>query len=528
MDNAAAQTLLTQARALHQSGRNTEALAAVAQVLAGRPLAAGWNLQGDIHLALGQAPVAAQDYAEAVKQEPGNAGFHHDLGRALIASGRAADAEAGLQMAARLNGGAWDIMSDLGTAQMEQGKVEAALASFTAALAIKPDAAPALFNQGSALRDLRRYAEAEAAFASAVRAAPTFIDPMIALITLMGDLGRPAEAEQWFTAAARVAPQDPLMHQAHAMALLRHGALRDGFAAYEARFLPSRFALPTRPFSAPRWKGESLAGRKILIWTTQGIGDEVLAAGMFPDILATGAACTIECSERAVPLFKRSFPDASVVARHDPPASETQSHFHFQSPALSLCGFLRTDTATFPPHRGYLRPDPALTNTLRQKYRSHKPGALVVGIAWDSAGRHGVNKRLPLEQWSPILAQEDVIFVSLQYGADPTLPGLKDIVFDETVDALKSLDAAAAQTAAMDLVITVSNTTAHLAGALNVPVWTLLPDGPGCLWYWFRDRPDSPWYPSMRLFRQPRPGAWAAVVDDAARALVELKAKGQL
>ena len=127
-----------------------------------------------------------------------------------------------------------------------------------------------------------------------------------------------------------------------------------------------------------------------------------------------------------------------------------------------------------------------------------------------------------------------ITFVVLQYGISPGDPeitrlGLENLqIVDGDIEARKNLDGSAAQVAAMDLVITVSNTTAHLAGAQGVPVWALLPSGPGCLWYWFQDRNDSPWYPSMRIFRQNNPGAWQAVVDDVARTLVEAKTQGRL
>jgi len=528
MDKTILQNLLAQAQALHGAGRNAEALTIVTQVLAKHPTAAAWSLRGDIHLAMGEPTTAVQAYGHAVKREPGNAMYHHDLARSLLAAGRAKDAERSLVTAARLNAHAWDIMCDLGSAQLEQGKTDKALAAFTTALTLKPDAAAAHFNQGTALRDLGRLDEAEAAFRTAARLAPTFLSPMISLITLLGDLGRLEEAQHWFTTAAHLAPGEIQVQQAWAMALLRHGALREGFAIYETRFLPSRFALPVRPFPYPQWHGENLADKSLLIWTEQGVGDEIFSAGMFPDLIAAAGSCTIECTERIAPLFERSFPDATVVPRRDPPDAATQEPFDFQSAALSLGGLLRPDIDRFPQHNGYLRADPDLTATLRARYRALKPGTLVVGVAWDSTGRHGLNKRLPLDQWSPILSQDDVTFISLQYGARKNDPGLEKVLLDEGVDALKSLDAAAAQIAAMDLVITVSNTTAHLAGALNIPVWTLLPDGPGCLWYWFRERLDSPWYPSMRMFRQPRPGGWAPVVENAAQALVELKAKGQL
>jgi ADP-heptose:LPS heptosyltransferase len=245
---------------------------------------------------------------------------------------------------------------------------------------------------------------------------------------------------------------------------------------------------------------------------------------MFDAVIAKAAHCTIECTARVVPLLRRSFPAATVTVRRDPPDSvlTAAGAFDYQTAALSLCRLLRTDFSEFPAHRGYLRPDPQRVEALRAKYRAMKPGALVIGISWDSSGRHGVHKRLPLQHWTPILAQENALFVSLQYGAQSDTPGL---VVDHDIDPLQDLDAAAAQVAAMDLVITVSNTTAHLAGAMNVPVWTLLPKGTGCLWYWFMDRDDSPWYPAMRLFRQPERGQWTTVIADAARALVEFIAK---
>ena len=125
-----------------------------------------------------------------------------------------------------------------------------------------------------------------------------------------------------------------------------------------------------------------------------------------------------------------------------------------------------------------------------------------------------------------------VTFVSLQYGMKPDDPVLAAVngrlIVGAEIDALASLDASAAQVAAMDLVITVSNTTAHLAGAQGVVVWTLLPEGPGCFWYWLRNRSDTPWYQSMRNFRQPRRGDWQGAVDAVAQALVEMKPQGRL
>ena len=532
-DGAGAAALLAVAREAHRIGNDRAALAAVTQALEQLSTAESWDLKGDILLALGQTQRAVEAYGRAVDLAPAHAVYLHDLGRSLLRSGRPQEAEARLTQAIALKPGAWDIFCDLGSAQLEQGNTAAALNSFSFALAVKPDAAIAHFNQGNALLELGLLDKAEISFQTAIDLKPNFLSALMSLATLLSDLGRLPEAEPIFALAKTLAPHSPLFNQAYALARLRYGQLPEGFAAYESRFQPSRYALPVRPFQHPRWQGEDLSGRNILIWTEQGLGDEILSANMFADVIARARSCTIECSERIAPLFQRSFASARVVTRRDPPDPATSGPFDFQIPALSLGRFLRPNDAAFPKHTGYLRADDALRGRVRERYKAQNRTDLVVGLSWDSTARHGSRKRLPLEYWRPILELPGLTFVSLQYGVAPDDPEinrleLKNLTVDGDINAHKSLDGSAAQVAAVDLVITVSNTTAHLAGAQNIPVWTLLPDGPGCFWYWFRDRQDSPWYPSMRMFRQPRPGAWVSVIGAVEQALVEMRGEVRL
>ncbi len=522
------------ARDAHRAGDNTTALALISQALERMDAAEAWDLKGDILLALAQYSDAVDAYSRAVELEPGDARFLHDLGRSLLQSGRAAEAESALAQAATLKPGAWVILSDLGAAQLEQGAANNALASFSEALAARPDSALVYFNRGNALQDLSRFDEAESSYRSALRFAPDHFPALISLATLVSDRGQINDAEKLLAQARALGPHEALLDQADALVKLRYGLLREGFAAYESRFRPSRYGLQRRPFACPQWQGGDLAERDILIWTEQGLGEEILAASMFAEIVGAARSCTIECSDRTVPLFQRSFEGARVVARHEPPDPATLGRFDYQTAALSLGKMLRPDFSAFRKHTGYLRADETLRSRLRQKYRAGDPTARVVGISWDSTARHGARKRLPLEAWGPILAIPGIRFVSLQYGVGPDDPGVKRLglgsrlVVDGEIDALNNLDASAAQVAAMDLVITVSNTTAHLAGALGIPVWTLLADGPGCFWYWFRDRNDSPWYPSMRMIRQPSPGDWQAVVSQVAGSLVEKAGQSRL
>jgi len=496
--------------------------------------AAVWNLKGDILLARAQPEDAAEAYRQAVAREPHHPTYLHDLGRSLLQSGQMTDAEAVLKQATTASPDSWAILSDLGTAQLEQGRAADALESFTKAIAVQPGADLAHLNRGKALQELGHLDEAEASYREALRLMPDSLPSLAALAALLGDLGRFEEAYVLFLKARALDPNAPLINQAYALTKLRSGDLREGFAVYDSRFQASRYGLPVRPFTPPWWQGESLAGRDILIWTEQGLGDEILSASMFSEVIAAARSCVIECSERIAPLFQRSFPGAKVVARSDPPHATALGRFDFQTAALSLGKSLRPNCAAFPQQNSFLYADAQIKDRLRQKYRSKNPGAPIVGISWDSTARHGTRKRLPLEAWAPILKIPGITFVVLQYGISPGDPeiarlGLENLlIIDGDIEARKNLEGSAAQVAAMDLVITVSNTTAHLAGAQGVPVWALLPSGPGCLWYWFQDRADSPWYPSMRIFRQNSPGAWQPVVDDVARTLVETKTQGRL
>lgn len=524
--------LIKAARGAHLKGDNVNALNVIERVIAQFDGAEAWDLKGDILLANGQLPAAVEAYQQAVEREADNPIYVHDLGRGLLRNSQPAEAEPVLRRAVALKPGAWDALCDLGTAQIEQGHAINAVESFTAALAAKPEATIAHFNRGNALRDLGRFGEAETSYRVALRFTPNFLPALMSLAALLCDIGQTDEGRKLFADAKALGMDKALFDQAYTLVDLRTGNLREGFAAYESRFHPSRHALPLRPFTAPRWQGEDLAGRDILIWTEQGLGDEIISASMFPAVIAAARSCTIECTPRAAPLFARSFPGAKVISRQDPPDPATQGVFDFQTPAMSLARVMRQSFSDFPAHGGYLRADGDLTARLRQKYRAGAQGGLVVGVSWESTARHGARKRLPLEAWWPVLSTPGVTFVSLQYGVKPGDPALAAangrLTVDAEIDALASLDASAAQVAAMNLVITISNTTAHLAGAQGVPVWTLLPGGPGCFWYWFRNRSDSPWYPSMRIFRQPRMGDWQGAVDAVAQALVEMKPQGQL
>jgi ADP-heptose:LPS heptosyltransferase len=191
--------------------------------------------------------------------------------------------------------------------------------------------------------------------------------------------------------------------------------------------------------------------------------------------------------------------------------------------------WLRRSFSEFPRHSGYLKADRYMADLLRAKYTAGRIEKPLVGISWRTiqSAKVSTQKTIPLDRWGPILSLPGVTFVSLQYGeceeelrAAELEFGIR-IIRDDAVNAMLDLDSLAAQVAAMDLVISTSNTTAHIAGALNVPTWTFVPQGYGSFWHWFLERTDSPWYPSVRLLRQTSRGDWQSALDKAATAFAE-------
>ncbi|HEY0837123.1 MAG TPA: tetratricopeptide repeat protein, partial [Azospirillum sp.] len=318
--------------------------------------------------------------------------------------------------------------------------------------------------------------------------------------------------------AVRLRPDYADAHWNLALALLLAGHDREGGDEYEWRWRTPAFLFPWRGFPQPAWDGTAHPGTRVLIWGEQGVGDEVMFAGLVPDVLATGARCVLECDARLVALFRRSFPGVAAVARQDPPAPELRDPaITHQVAAGSVAQRLRAAGQAPQPRRPYLTADAAWQAELRGRYGRLAQGRRIVGISWRSGNqRLGGTRTISLAAWSPILRTPGVLFVNLQYGdcaadlaAARAASGV-EVLHDSGVDPLRDLDQFAAQVAAMDLVVSIANTTIHMAGALGVPAWTAQPAPPD--WRWGVEGERGPWYPCVRVFRQEQAAGWGAVV----------------
>ena len=402
---------------------------------------------------------------------------------------------------------------------------EEAAVVYRKGLEVNPESGEIHNNLGTCLRCLGRAAEALPHYRQAKRFLP---DVASVQLNEASALDESDDAEQALRIFGELISKNPNYVDAHynrSQILLSLGRLEEGWK--ESVWRLKRPAANARHdvFPQPVWQGEDLAGKNILVWTEQGIGDELLTASMVPDAINIAEHVTLLCSERLLPLMHRSFPNATIAHRAEPlPDCATDLSIDFQMSLSELGMALRRDFADFQKSKSFLRADQGKRDTLRAKYQALRLGAKVVGISWMSQKNYEIGwlKSQNLLSWTPILSTPDIIFVNLQYGdRSEDLKSVREhlgveIFHDDEIDPLVDMDAFAAQVAAMDLVISVSNTTVHTAGALGIPTWVLAAKGRGRLWYWFRGKESSPWYPSVRLISQETGGDWIPVLDRCA------------
>jgi len=248
---------------------------------------------------------------------------------------------------------------------------------------------------------------------------------------------------------------------------------------------------------------------------------------MIPDLAKSGGRVLVECDRRLLDLFRRSFPGATCIARAEHPDLAAQAA-DLQVPSSSLGIWLRRDEKSFGGGAPYLAVDAARAEQLRHAYRARfdaGAGKKLVGITWQSLNPEiGDRKSMTLDDMAPLFQVPDAVFVNLQYGdtnedrADFQSRMGVTIHHDPDIDPLVDIDGHTAQIAAMDLIISISNSTVHLAGAIGVPTWVIVQKVPDRRW--LMDREDSPWYGSVRLFRQRDFGDWSAPVTAARDALL--------
>ncbi len=402
-------------------------------------------------------------------------------------------------------------------------KLDEAMAHYEKCLELKPEFVQARYNLGVVLRDLDRTDEAIALFEQVLREEPNYAEAYNNLGVIADKFGRIEEAEAYYrrAIAAKAAKNEafPDAHLNLAMTLLKLGRFAEGWTEYEWRWQ----TVQCKPLECPlpKWDGEDLTDKRILVHTEQGSGDSIQFARYLPLLRQRCKEVLLACPESLNPLLQT----VEGVDRLIPPGNIPTSEFDTYTPLMSLARIFGTTEATIPAQVPYLTP-PAQSAAAD---RIAGDGNLKVGIVWAGSPTHRDDRyrSAAIEEFLPLLRVPGVSFYSLQKGAREgdvdQLPA--DAPVTDLSPYLTTYADTAAAIAKLDLVIGVDTSVVHLAGALGKPVWVLLAFTAD--WRWLRDRDDSPWYPTARLFRQSHLGEWQDVLERASRELAALVAARQ-
>lgn len=495
------------------------------------------NALGSALQAKGILDEAAEHLAAACSLKPNCAEFHYNLANLLRSRHKRLEAEEEYLYALQLNSGLQEALQALGNLYLEEERLESAEACLQRAVQISPDSVAALYELGqlrqrqgdpaaaeaiyqrcaeyppalNALGMLRvqqnKIEEARSLFERAIGTDSEYIQARCNLAVLDTWCGRLDQAVSAFNGALALAPEDGDIHFNLSFALLAAGRMTEGWREHEWRFCKSN-PVPVRHARIPRWQGEPLQGKTILVHAEQGYGDSLQFIRYVMLLAKRGATVLIEGQDRNItPLLATVYGVSSAFSRGEPlPAAPD-----FQVPMMSLAAPFG-DEGWPPPVPPYLNIPSNRIEFWRNRLAS-LPG-LKVGIAWAGRPEHqnDSNRSIPQGLCDPLGHLQGISWVSLQFG--PNRPDPINLPLLDFSDSVTDFSDSAALVCGLDLVVTIDSAVAHLAGALNVPVCLLLPWNPD--WRWMHDRQDSVWYPSMRIYRQPAPGSWNEVIGKVA------------
>jgi len=434
---------------------------------------------------------AAEVLRKVVAARPADADALANLGLALLGLDRADEAELELRAALSVVPQHWQALHGLGLVLLKRGEIDAALASFEQARILEPDDPDLLSNLGYAYALARDF----------------------------------ARGEPFLRRAVELAPEHRRAQRNLGLYRLVRGRFEEGWRHNEGPWDQERLRSDGQHFSQPWWQGEPLAGRSLLVWAEQGLGDQIMFCNPVPELLAQGVKVVLQCEPRLERLFSRSFAEAIVVPR----GAEGRARIAalapvLQAPMSQLPVYLRRSRQAFPRHAGYLRADVARVAYWRSRLDGLGTGRSI-GLSWvGGTSKTGKARRsMTLEDWLPLLRLPDLCFVSLQYtDCRAELAWLREAHGIEVAhwqEAIDDYDETAALVTALDGVASVCTAVVHLAGALNRPVHVAVPWWPA--WCFMLEGEEMPWYPSVRLVRQNEPGDWRSPIQRIAEQLAQ-------
>lgn len=477
----------------------------------------------------GLSEEAMQHYNDAIGTDPDFTDAYFKLGVLYQVTDLYDEAIANYRKVLRLKADHTEAMINLGNVLRIKGEFDEAISFFNQALVIKPDYASTYNNLGAAFKDKGDLDDAILNYKKALELDDGFAEAHNNLGMALHEKAQFKEAENSFRKAIQLNGNLAEAHVNLSSALLLSGNLQEGWKEYDWRLQTENFDSRYHYFQYPAWNGSSLEERTLLICAEQGVGDEIMFASCLANVVDQSELCIVECDRRLLSLFSRSFPKAIFFER-DSSFTPDLSAVQLKTALGSLPNYFRPDLNSFPDKKSYPLPDLSRVDFWQERFQQLGQGTKI-GISWRGGQHKYIShmRSIQIEQWYKLFTLPGIAFINLQYGdVAAEMKAIKDklgiTIHDwQDADPLENLDDFAAQIAGLDLVLSVDNATAHLAGALGKPVWTLLPYVPD--WRWMLNRDDSPWYPTMRLFRQSSPGDWDSVMNRVAEELKRMTDK---
>jgi len=479
----------------------------------------------DIHFNLAAALFDSRHFAEAILSyqqvialQPQDAEAHYSLGVALQETGDFQAAADCYHRALALKPSFPDALSNLGSVTMELGDLDAAEDHLRRCLSLAPQNVNAHCNLGSVLQKKGETLAAIDCFRSALTIDPRHVSTLCNFGTVLDLLGESEGAAQCYRAALAFEPTCDLARFSLSTHLLASGDLANGWREYEARWGTREFRPALRTFTQPQWRGEDIRGARLFVYAEQGFGDTLQFVRFVSMVADRGADIILQVQPSLLRLLRNLHPSVQVIPSGD---SVDPATFDWQCPLLSLPLALGIELSNLPASVPYLFPEPGEVESWRERLTA---SGLRIGLVWCGNPKHtrDTQRSISLDQLLALSGLTNATFYGLQKGPAAeqcaTAPtGTPLVNLDEH---LKDFADTAAVIANLDLLITVDTAVAHLAAAMGKPVWILIHNAPD--WRWLRNRSDSPWYSTVRLFRQKTAGNWNEVFLEVQQALQAL------
>ena len=455
-------------------------------------------------------------FTKVIALKPDHAMAHCNLGSALQKLGRIDEAISSYKTATALQPDYSIAYCNLGTAFQELGKIDEAISAYKKVISFNPDFVMAHCNLGSALQRSGLLNEAKRCFENAIMHNPDYAMAYSNLGSIYQEFSNLSEAIENYDRAIVLNPDEPAAHKNRSMVLLLQENFADGWPEYEWRLQTKTHSL--RDFRKPRWDGSPLNGKSILVHAEQGFGDTIQFVRYLPMVKAQGGHVIFECHKSLFRLLKNSSGFDTIIERSSNNVPEVEFDFHI--PLLSLPGLFDTNLDSIPADVPYVMADSNLVNEWQS--RLDQDSNFKIGIVW--AGNPSFcnyhTRSCSLSDFDTLAEITGFSFYSLQKGVVSTEGSTASMLkITDLSSDLNDFADTASVISNLDLLISTDTAVVHLAGAIGLPVWTLLHSAPD--WRWWLKRSDSPWYPGMRLFRQSKLNDWTGVFKQVKEALLQ-------